>query len=108
MSSFPAASRRLAGAIAAATVGLGVIAAAPATAQLPGDQDLVAAYPFDEAAGTVVNDRSGHAQNAAIVNGNASTAWNNGRGLILPGGNGSTAPAVQLPDALLSGRDDVT
>ena len=34
--------------------------------------------------------------------------WNGGRGLTLPGGNGGTAPAVRLPDGLLSGLDDVT
>ena len=39
---------------------------------------------------------------------NAATVWNGGRGLTLPGGNGGTAPAVRLPDGLLSGLDDVT
>jgi hypothetical protein len=71
-------------------------------------EDLVAHYPFDETAGTVVNDRSGNGRHAEIVNGNANTTWNNGRGLTLPGGNGGSAPAVRLPDALLSGLNDVT
>ena len=79
------------------------VAAAPAAAQ-----DLVAHYPFDETSGTVVNDRSGGERHAAIVNGNAATVWNAGRGLTLPGGNGGTAPAVRLPDGLLAGLDDVT
>ena len=79
------------------------VAAAPAAAQ-----DLVAHYPFDETSGTVVNDRSGGERHAAIVNGNAATVWNAGRGLTLPGGNGGTAPAVRLPDGLLTGLDDVT
>ena len=42
------------------------------------------------------------------MNGNANTIWNNGRGLTLPGGNGGSAPAVRLPDSLLSGLNDVT
>ena len=70
--------------------------------------DPVAHYPFDETTGTVANDRSGNGRHAAIVNGNAATVWNGGRGLTLPGGNGGTAPAVRLPDGLLSGLDDVT
>ena len=56
----------------------------------------------------MVNDRSGNGRHAAIVNGNAATVWNDGRGLTLPGGNGGTAPAVRLPDGLLTGLDDVT
>src|ERR1044071_4607203 len=88
------------------------IAALPATAaaDLPPElaQDLVAYYPLDETAGTVVTDRSGNGRNAAIVNSNAGTVWNNGRGLTLPGGNGGTAPAVRLPDSLLSGLSNVT
>ena len=79
------------------------VVAAPAAAQAP-----VAHYPFDETAGTVVNDRSGNDRHAEIVNGNAATVWNGGRGLTLPGGNGGTAPAVRLPDGLLTGLDDVT
>ncbi|MBE2320924.1 hypothetical protein DVA67_033515 [Solirubrobacter sp. CPCC 204708] len=79
------------------------VAATPAAAQ-----DLVAHYPFDETAGTVVGDRSGGGRDAAIVNGNAATVWNAGRGLTLPGGNGGSAPAVRLPDGLLSGLDNVT
>ena len=43
------------------------------------------------------------ATHAAIVNSNAATVWNDGRGLTLPGGNGGTAPAVRLPDSLLAG-----
>ena len=82
---------------------LSAVVATPAAAQ-----DLVAHYPFDETTGTVVNDRSGNARHAAIVNGNAATVWNAGRGLTLPGGNGGTAPAVRLPDGLLTGLDDVT
>ena len=68
----------------------------------------MAHYPFDETAGTVVNDQSGNGRHAEIVNGNANTTWNNGRGLTLPGGNGGSAPAVRLPDSLLSGLNDVT
>ena len=71
-------------------------------------QDLVAYYPFDETSGTVVNDRSGKGNHAAIVNGNANTVWSNGRGLTLPGGNGGTSPAVRLPDSLLAGLSNVT
>ena len=71
-------------------------------------EDLVAHYPFDETAGTAVNDRSGNGRHAAIVNSNANTIWNNGRGLTLPGGNGGTAPAVRLPDSLLAGLSNVT
>lgn len=92
------APRALGLAVAAA-----LLTAAPATAQ-----DLVAHYPFDETAGTTVNDRSGNGRDAAIVNGTAATVWNGGRGLTLPGGNGGTAPAVQLPNGLLAGLDDVT
>ncbi|WP_053226288.1 immunoglobulin-like domain-containing protein [Solirubrobacter soli] len=87
----------------AVIAGLGAATAAPAAAQ-----DLVAVYPFDETAGTVVNDRSGNGRNAGVVNGNAATVWNGGRGLTLPGGNGGTAPAVRLPDGLLAGLSDVT
>src|SRR5688572_3897665 len=86
--------------IAVATALLG---AAPASAQ-----ELVAHYPLDELTGTTVNDRSGNGRSAAIVNGTAATVWNGGRGLTLPGGNGGTAPAVRLPDGLLTGLDDVT
>ena len=82
---------------------LSAVGAAPAAAQ-----DLVAHYPLDETSGTVVTDRSGNGRHAAIVNGNAATVWNAGRGLTLPGGNGGTAPAVRLPDGLLAGLDDVT
>lgn len=89
------------GAAVAAALSIGV--AAPAQAS-----DLVAHYPFDESSGTVVKDVSGNGRDAAIVNGNAATVWNAGRGLALPGGNGGTAPAVRLPEGLLSGRGDVT
>jgi hypothetical protein len=82
---------------------LSAVLATPAAAQ-----DLVAYYPFDETSGTVVDDRSGNDRDAAIVNGDAATVWNAGRGLTLPGGNGGTAPAVRLPDGLLTGLDDVT
>ena len=86
--------------------------AAPAQAGTPfpvvGESSLLAHYPFDETTGTVAADRSGNGRHAAIVNGNAATVWNGGRGLTLPGGNGGTAPAVRLPDGLLSGLDDVT
>lgn len=88
---------------AAVAVALSVWAAAPAQAG-----ELVVHYPFDETSGTVVNDVSGKGRHAAIVNGNAATVWNAGRGLTLPGGNGGTAPAVQLPNGLLTGLDDVT
>src|SRR5690349_16517396 len=86
------------------------VGAAPARAELPPElaQDLVAYYPFDETSGTVVNDRSGKGNHATIVNGNASTTWSNGRGLNLPGGNGGTSPAVQLPIGLLAGLGNVT
>jgi hypothetical protein len=103
-------------ALASILVALGA-AAAPASAALPqafpeqrfgADEGLVAHYPFDEADGTVVNDRSGNDRHAAIVNANAGTVWNAGRGLTLPGGNGGSAPAVRLPDGLLGGLDDVT
>lgn len=80
-----------------------LLVAAPASAQ-----DLVAHYPLDETTGTTVNDRSGNGRNAAIVNATAATVWNGGRGLTLPGGNGGTAPAVQLPNGLLTGLDAVT
>src|SRR5690242_19900854 len=90
-------------AVCAVIVGLGAVTAAPAAAQ-----DLVAAYAFDETAGTVVNDRSANGRDASVVNATASTVWNNGRGLTLPGGNGGTAPAVRLPDSLLSGLSNVT
>ena len=86
--------------------------AAPARAGTPfpvvDESSLLAHYPFDETTGTVAADRSGNGRHAAIVNGNAATVWNGGRGLTLPGGNGGTAPAVRLPDGLLSGLDDVT
>jgi hypothetical protein len=88
--------------------GVMALAAAPAAAQLPPPGDLVAAYPFDETAGTVVGDESPNGRDASIVNGNANTVWNGGRGLTLPGGNGGTAPAVRLPDGLLAGLTDVT
>ena len=81
---------------------------APSFALDASAEDLVAHYPFDEAAGTVVNDQSGNGRHAEIVNGNANTTWNDGRGLTLPGGNGGSAPAVRLPDSLLSGLNDVT
>jgi hypothetical protein len=97
---------------AATALGVGFAAAlvGPARADLPPElaQDLVAFYPFDETSGTVVDDRSGKGNHAAIVNGNANTVWNNGRGLTLPGGNGGTSPAVRLPDSLLAGLSEVT
>ena len=105
-------ARRAVQHLAGAVVAVSAITALPATAaaDLPPEltQDLVAYYPFDETAGTVVTDRSGNGRNAAIVNSNAGTIWNNGRGLTLPGGNGGTAPAVRLPDSLLSGLSNVT
>src|ERR1700754_3689383 len=96
--------------VAALAVGASVVPAAPAAAQLPPElgQDLVAHYPFDETSGTIVNDRSGKGNHAAIVNSNANTTWSNGRGLNLPGGNGGTLPAVRLPDSLLAGLSNVT
>ncbi len=121
---------RVTAAVAAMAVGLSATTTVPAQAGLPVElpqaraayfafeeaanlpvglaEDLVAFFPFDETAGTIVNDRSGNGNNAAIVNSNAGTVWNNGRGLTLPGGNGGTAPAVRLPDSLLSGLSDVT
>src|SRR3954447_14680102 len=97
-------------AVAAVAIALAAGLVAPARADLPPElnQDLVAYYPFDETSGTVVNDRSGKGNHAAIVNSNANTVWNNGRGLTLPGGNGGTSPAVKLPDSLLTGLHDVT
>src|SRR3954466_13689726 len=99
---------RVIGAVAAVAAGL--TAAVPARAELPPElgQDLVAFYPFDETSGTVVNDRSGKGNNAAIVNGTTGAVWNNGRGLTLPGGNGGTAPPGQLPGSLLSGLSNAT
>src|SRR3954471_24158815 len=96
--------------VAALVAGASATTAAPATADLPPElsQDLVAYYPFDETSGTVVNDRSGKNNHAAIVNGNASTVWNGGVGLTLPGGNGGASPAVRLPDSLLAGLSNVT
>ena len=87
---------------------LALVASAVAAAPRRRPRTSVAHYPFDETSGTVVNDRSGNGRHAAIVNGNAATVWNAGRGLTLPGGNGGTAPAVRLPDGLLAGLDDVT
>src|SRR6478735_2091671 len=96
---------RLTGAIAALVVGLNAAPASasfsfglPAAAGLPPEltQDLVAFYPFDETAGTVVKDQSGNGRDAAIVNTNTTTTWSNGRGLNLPGGNGGTLPAEQF------------
>ena len=72
---------RLTGAIAALVVGLSAAPASasfsfglPAAAGLPPEltQDLVAYYPFDETAGTVVKDQSGNGRDAAIVNTNAT------------------------------------
>src|SRR3954447_3036406 len=99
---------RVIGAVAAVAAGL--TTAVPARAELPPElgQDLVAFYPFDETSGAVVNDRSGKGNNAAIVNGTTGAVWNNGRGLTLPGGNGGTSPAVQLPGSLLSGLSNAT
>src|SRR3954471_13890367 len=96
--------------VAALVAGASATTAAPATADLPPElsQDLVAFYPFDETSGAVVNDRSGKGNNAAIVNGTTGAVWNNGRGLTLPGGNGGTSPAVQLPGSLLSGLSNAT
>src|SRR4051812_8261665 len=100
----PAKLAAIAGAVIA---GLGA-PAAPAVADPPSAQDLVAAYPFDETAGSVAGDRSGNGRDANVVNANAGTVWNAGRGLTLPGGNGGAAPAVKLPDGLLTGLHDVT
>src|SRR4051812_10626666 len=98
------------GAGALLVVGLAAALVAPASAALPPElnQDLVASYPFDETSGTVVNDRSGKGNHAAIVNSNAGTVWNGGAGLTLPGGNGGTSPAVRLPDSLLAGLANAT
>src|SRR4051794_23766217 len=52
--------RRLAAVTAATIAVMGSVTAAPAAAQ-----DLVAAYPFDETTGTVVNDRSGNGKQAS-------------------------------------------
>src|SRR4051794_38584895 len=83
--------RRMAVVTGAVLIGVGAVTATPVAAQ-----ELVAAYPLDETAGIVVNDRSGNGRHATIVNANANTVFNGGRGLTLPGGNGGTAPAVQL------------
>ena len=56
----------------------------------------------------MVKDQSGNGRDAAIVNTNATTTWSNGRGLNLPGGNGGTSPAVQLPGSLLAGLSNAT
>ena len=68
------------GAGALVVAGFAAAWVAPARADLPPElkQDLVAYYPFDETSGTVVNDRSGKNNHAAIVNSNASTVWNGG------------------------------
>ena len=82
----------------------------PAAAGLPPEltQDLVAYYPFDETAGTVVKDQSGNGRDAAIVNTNAATVWNNGRGLnAARAATAGRLPAVQLPDSLLAGLSNV-
>ena len=67
----------------------------------------MAYYPFDETTGTVVNDRSGKGNHAAIVNSNAGTVWSNGRGLKLRAATAGR-PAVRLPDSLLAGLSNVT
>ena len=89
-------------------VGASAVTAVPAGADLPPEltQDVVAYYPFDEIAGTVVNDRSGNGRHAAIVNGNAGTVWSNGRGLTLPGRQRrDVARRSGCRTALLAGSD---
>ncbi|WP_164861503.1 family 43 glycosylhydrolase [Microbacterium sp. CPCC 204701] len=92
-------------AIGAMVLGLGV---SGATAAVPGD-GLVAEYVFDEASGsTVVNTATGSAFGPATVRNVQATDWT-GSSLTLRGGaKTSTGNWVELPDALLAGRESAT
>ena len=110
----PSARRlRLLAFVTALATALGAVTAMPSLADLADvADDLVAHYPFDETSGTTVADVSGNGNDAQIVDdAGGAVTWQGGAGLRLPGGisfNGSTSAAVQLPDALLTGLDQVT
>ncbi|NHC46685.1 immunoglobulin-like domain-containing protein [Motilibacter aurantiacus] len=108
----PGSSRLLATATALA-LGASGLAATVATADtaLAAEDGLVVHYPLDETSGSTVHDASGNGKDAVIVNNTGTAAWQNGRGLRLPGGSSTNLnafPAVKLPDALLAGLSDVT
>jgi hypothetical protein len=71
----------------------------------PGDH-VVARWLFDEGAGTLAIDSSGHQNNAVILNG----TWGDGHvgsALLMNGGNDSIA-TVTLSDSLRSTTDEIT
>ena len=92
--------------VSAAPAGASFSFGLPAAADLPPEltQDLVAYYPFDETAGTVVNDRSGKGNNAAIVNSNAThDLEQRARPERCRAATAGRSPAVRLP-GLAAGR----
>jgi len=71
----------------------------------PGDH-LVAWWSFDEGAGTLAHDASGHQNTATILNGGWGEGHSGGA-LLMDGGNDSIA-TVALSDSLRSTTDEIT
>ena len=83
----------------------GGLAAVPAHATEPVDPGLVAWYELDETAGTVAADSSGNGRDGVV---HGAPTWRSGDGFGFTGGQSSAGNAIELPDDLLSGLDEVT
>ena len=69
---------------------------------------LVNRWSFNEESGNVLVD-SVSGQNATIVDQAAGTPWSRvGGQVVLPGGASATAPYIDLPNGILSSKNEVT
>lgn len=92
--------------LGAALVATGLTAATtPAQAAEPVDPGLVAWYRLDEAGGARAADSSGNGRHGAV---HGAATWRPGGGFGFTGGAASGGNAIELPDSLLAGLDEVT
>lgn len=103
---------RLRATLAALTVtalaGAGLAAPSASAAEAtPPTNGLIAWYKLDETSGTTAaNSAAGSSIAAGTVQGTAS--WNAGSGFSFSGGASSAGNAIQLPDNIAAGLDDLT
>lgn len=66
---------------------------------------LIGWWKLDETTGSVAADSSGNARHGAVT---GSASWRSGDGFTFTGGASSSGNAIQLPNNLLAGVDDLT
>jgi len=72
--------------------------------EVPGTEDMVVWYKFDQVEGTTIIDASGNGKNATMVGGVTIGNRGNDKAVVLDGSTGY----LQLPQGIVSGLTDIT